>query len=395
MNKLVRAFLFIVSAFLILLAISSFVYMSSYRDLGYSMEPEEALGYFILAFMFGVPGFQLFKIARRGYFFKPESEKTPIIYEISKTFSLVFFVMSVLSFILTSVDGFASVFLPFAGISFLLAIVSAIPYFKIKESIESEKYFKHYLEYLKTYFSNETVEKIKKLNEAIPIKPQIALLDPDEDVRMKGYASIVYLPMSYPPPYFFKLFFPKLYLTNKRLIIESNIGKSDNPYVVLLEEITGMTLTKYLSDIEHISESYIDADTGEYVERIIDVSRFMNTPPFMDISPFAAIRIYFKPHDGKKSLSAIIITHEAEKWKEEIDKLRKERIEELELKEKVVIDFSTIRNYFSEKGLVVYTVKCPNCGAPLKLPEKGKEIKCEYCGTTVYAEDILKKLKII
>ena len=44
-------------------------------------------------------------------------------------------------------------------------------------------------------------------------------------------------------------------------------------------------------------------------------------------------------------------------------------------------------------GLILETVKCPECGAPVKLPEVGNYVVCEHCGNTIYAQDIFEKVK--
>jgi DNA-directed RNA polymerase subunit RPC12/RpoP len=38
-------------------------------------------------------------------------------------------------------------------------------------------------------------------------------------------------------------------------------------------------------------------------------------------------------------------------------------------------------------------MKCPECGAPIKMPDSGNQTKCEHCGNTVLAQDIFDKIK--
>lgn len=59
----------------------------------------------------------------------------------------------------------------------------------------------------------------------------------------------------------------------------------------------------------------------------------------------------------------------------------------------VMIDFSSLADHMKEGGLVLQTVKCTECGGPLKLPESGNEIICEHCGCTVHAQDIFEKIE--
>jgi hypothetical protein len=71
---------------------------------------------------------------------------------------------------------------------------------------------------------------------------------------------------------------------------------------------------------------------------------------------------------------------------------RKAVIQEQQTK-KVVIDFSWVREYFDKGGLVLTTVKCPQCGGSIELPKEGNLTKCKYCGANVYAQNVLDRLK--
>ncbi|MGD0318637.1 MAG: hypothetical protein ABSB56_02935 [Nitrososphaerales archaeon] len=59
----------------------------------------------------------------------------------------------------------------------------------------------------------------------------------------------------------------------------------------------------------------------------------------------------------------------------------------------IVFDFSMIRDYLDKGGLLVSAVKCPQCGGAVDLPKEGNLVKCRYCGSAVYAQDILQRLK--
>lgn len=74
---------------------------------------------------------------------------------------------------------------------------------------------------------------------------------------------------------------------------------------------------------------------------------------------------------------------------------RKEALEEMRRKERahVLIDFSSLSDYMKKGGLSLTTVKCPECGAPLKLPKNGTEILCTYCKNTIHAQDVFEKVK--
>ena len=75
--------------------------------------------------------------------------------------------------------------------------------------------------------------------------------------------------------------------------------------------------------------------------------------------------------------------------------LRKQELEKEKKKERIhiMLDFSFLKNYMERGGLILETVKCPECGAPVKLPEVGNYVVCEHCGNTIYAQDIFEKVK--
>ncbi len=60
---------------------------------------------------------------------------------------------------------------------------------------------------------------------------------------------------------------------------------------------------------------------------------------------------------------------------------------------KIMLDFSALRDYMTRGGISVQAVKCPQCRAPLNMPENGNFVKCSYCGSTVYASDIMDRVK--
>jgi hypothetical protein len=61
----------------------------------------------------------------------------------------------------------------------------------------------------------------------------------------------------------------------------------------------------------------------------------------------------------------------------------------------VVLDFSSIRDTLSRGGIVVSSLKCPQCSGPLELPETGKQTVCKYCGASIRPVDIFDKIKNI
>lgn len=65
---------------------------------------------------------------------------------------------------------------------------------------------------------------------------------------------------------------------------------------------------------------------------------------------------------------------------------RRERVQ-------IVLDFSSLKECMAKGGLVLQTMKCPECGAPIKMPDSGNQTGCEHCGYTVLAQDIFDKIR--
>jgi ribosomal protein S27AE len=60
-----------------------------------------------------------------------------------------------------------------------------------------------------------------------------------------------------------------------------------------------------------------------------------------------------------------------------------------------ILDFNALREYMAKGGLVLQALKCPECGAPIKMPESGNQTTCEHCGNIVVAQDIFDKIRSI
>jgi DNA-directed RNA polymerase subunit RPC12/RpoP len=58
-----------------------------------------------------------------------------------------------------------------------------------------------------------------------------------------------------------------------------------------------------------------------------------------------------------------------------------------------ILDFSFLKAEMEKGGLVVQSVKCPSCSAAIALPQTGSTTKCEYCGATVFAQDVFDRIK--
>ncbi|ABL78774.1 TFIIB-type zinc ribbon-containing protein [Thermofilum pendens] len=203
------------------------------------------------------------------------------------------------------------------------------------------------------------LEKLKEMDASMPERPEAVLLDPDEVVVLRGHAGLCSAEgqaQEFP----LTLVLPKVYLTGKRLIIE---GVAERPF----------------------ENQRLEVHESILLEQIVGVKVLKEKSPIPELLVTTKLRGYW-------SRFRLEIPG-AQTWRDEITRLRAERVRSLEKREKPAVDFSSIRDILERGGVVVYTVKCPVCGAPLKLPETGRETKCSYCGATVYAEDVLGKLK--
>ena len=156
-----------------------------------------------------------------------------------------------------------------------------------------------------------------------------------------------------------------LVLTNRKLVwLEQRgiLSKSYHPLITIpLEDIRGLSrggaIIKYVS---------IARSQGEHIFRLV------------------------KPRVRKNeefNLFKQIIFEQVEARKQEIEAMkRKERVH-------IMIDFSFLKNYMEKGGMILQTFKCPECGAPIKLPEKGNSTKCDHCGKVIYAQDVFQKIK--
>lgn len=82
-----------------------------------------------------------------------------------------------------------------------------------------------------------------------------------------------------------------------------------------------------------------------------------------------------------------VVLSQIEQRKEELEKEKANDSVEL------ILDFSLLRDYMTKGGISVQAVKCPECKAPLALPENGNVVKCSFCGSTIYASDIMDRVK--
>jgi ribosomal protein S27AE len=60
-----------------------------------------------------------------------------------------------------------------------------------------------------------------------------------------------------------------------------------------------------------------------------------------------------------------------------------------------VPDFGQPKELLWKGGLQLQMLKCPNCGASVEFPESGSATKCRYCGSTIYTQSLLDRLRSI
>jgi len=72
---------------------------------------------------------------------------------------------------------------------------------------------------------------------------------------------------------------------------------------------------------------------------------------------------------------------------------RKEEVQEAlkGRKDPVVVDFSTLRERLHEQGISLEAIKCPACGGAIQLPTAGAKKTCEYCGSHIYAMQVMPR----
>ena len=88
----------------------------------------------------------------------------------------------------------------------------------------------------------------------------------------------------------------------------------------------------------------------------------------------------------------------AEEMKQTLDEIVKKGLIEIENEKKrervqYVLDFSFLKAKMEQGGVVLQNVKCPSCNASVPLPGNGTTFKCQYCGSTIYAQDVFDKMK--
>jgi DNA-directed RNA polymerase subunit RPC12/RpoP len=154
-----------------------------------------------------------------------------------------------------------------------------------------------------------------------------------------------------------------LVLTNQRIVFVKERGVFGKSYhidlSVALEKVTGISMGGLV--IKYVS---LSGPAGESIFHIGGVS---------NETDFRAFWTMIQDHISRRQQSI-----EAEKKKERVH---------------IMLDFGFLRDYMSKGGLSLQVVKCPQCGAPMSLPKEGNQATCSHCGSTVFAQDIMEKVK--
>jgi hypothetical protein len=158
--------------------------------------------------------------------------------------------------------------------------------------------------------------------------------------------------------------FGNLFLTNKRLIFEHESGIfTKRVYVTLDLPLDGVSSTSV--------EGILAKKLVVYAKKGF-VSDF---PVRLDFS-------IKNPEQWQSMINsaseALLATIAAEKGREHVQ---------------IVLDFSSLKEYMVKGGLMLQTMKCPECGSPIRLPESGNQTKCDHCGNTILAQDIFEKIR--
>jgi DNA-directed RNA polymerase subunit RPC12/RpoP len=221
----------------------------------------------------------------------------------------------------------------------------------------------------------EVPANVEELRAKLPERPSSVPLNPGEVIVLRDVAVAV---RHMRPPRDFIDYaegdwervyeFVNVYLSNERLIADVI-----PPLSIPLEKIEGCTVAKEIAPF-----SFTDAGRVETVKRKAFVGELLY--------------IYAGVEGSWKHFVFELL--DARRWRDEVERLRAKRVEELRRRERpVIVDFSALRDIFERGGISTFVPRCPNCGAPIQLPESGESVKCPYCGATIYAKDILERLK--
>lgn len=72
-------------------------------------------------------------------------------------------------------------------------------------------------------------------------------------------------------------------------------------------------------------------------------------------------------------------------------RLTKLKEESTYAEKKRLVDFSTLREKMEKEGIAMKTFRCPSCGGDISIPPSGMNIKCQYCGSTVFVRELMEE----
>jgi len=82
-----------------------------------------------------------------------------------------------------------------------------------------------------------------------------------------------------------------------------------------------------------------------------------------------------------------------ENWIKLITTTSQQRVKEIEKNANPhTFDFAALKLCLEKGGVILQTLKCPECGGPITLPAEGNQVNCQYCGKTILAIDLFKRL---
>lgn len=161
-------------------------------------------------------------------------------------------------------------------------------------------------------------------------------------------------------------------------------------YIIHKEYSTGIFEKKinhrYEFKISFNYEAIVSARTSErYFTIDIDNQGGICNQNFYDIMELNSsfIPSVHIPNNQAKEIMMLLIRERLQAMEEE---KRKSRVS-------FIIDFSFLKDSMAKGGIIVQNIKCPSCGASVVLPSHGSSMMCEYCRTTIHAQDVFEKMK--
>jgi len=61
----------------------------------------------------------------------------------------------------------------------------------------------------------------------------------------------------------------------------------------------------------------------------------------------------------------------------------------------VTVNFAEIIQAAKGRGIILNTIECPHCAAPVSLPKSGESFTCEHCGKVIHAINVFEMLRDI